>query len=210
MFWCPSLLASRCRLTFIGKRAVEHLRGRHNVELGVNQSSACTQAQIGFPQTQLSLWPASLWLHQRQQPKQTSKQNSQHRTSPLQTPMNCQLSEGPHAVDSTMTQISCAERERQLCSTINRIVWSVVTVHFIFTCAMSWTATQSHSLRCSDSASKYRCGQCEPPRTSNYLKWTKQTGRSLSQQIKINRVRMVTHCALRGEFLSSFHPPSLL
>ena len=111
VFWCPSLLASRRRLTFIGKGTAECLRGRHNVELGINRSSICTQAHIGSPRTQLSLWPASLWLHQRQQPNKT-KQNPQHKTGPLQTPMSCQLSEGATCcLDSTMTQNQlCWER----------------------------------------------------------------------------------------------------
>lgn len=52
-------------------------------------------------------------------------------------------------------------------------------------------------VRCSDSASKYRCGRCEPSLTSNYPKWTKWTGKSLSQQIKINKVRVVTSSTLR-------------
>ena len=111
MFWCPSLLASGRRLTLVGKGSVECLRGQHDVELGINRSSVCTQAHIGFRQTQLSLWPATLWLHQRQQPNKTK--NPQHKTGPLQTPMSCQLSEGAtYSLDSAMTQISCAERGR--------------------------------------------------------------------------------------------------
>lgn len=83
----------------------------------------------------------------------------------------------------------------------------MMTVSFIFIYAMSWNITWNHLVRCSDSTSKYRCGQCQPPLTFNYLKWTKETGKSLSQQIKINKVKLVTSSTLRGEFLSSFILP---
>lgn len=72
----------------------------------------------------------------------------------------------------------------------------------------SWRAAWNDSVRCSDSTSKYRCGQGEPPLTFNYLKWTKQTGKRWSQQVKINKAGAVTTSTLRAEFLScSFFQP---
>lgn len=74
--------------------------------------------------------------------------------------------------------------------------------------AASWNTAWNSSVRCSDSASKYRCGQREPPLPFNYLRWTAQTGRSASQHIKINTVRR-TSGALRRAFPSSFILPGL-
>lgn len=74
--------------------------------------------------------------------------------------------------------------------------------------AASWNTAWNSSVRCSDSASKYRCGQREPPLPFNYLRWTAQTGRSASQHIKINTGRM-TSGALRRAFPSSFILPGL-
>lgn len=68
---------------------------------------------------------------------------------------------------------------------------------------MSWRTPGDGLVRCSDSTSKYRCGQGKPPLSFNSLKWTGQTGKRWSQQVKINKAGTVTTSALREEFLSA-------
>lgn len=176
---------------------MKHFRGQHTTEVKNKPIRLCIYMHVGFPRTLLNLQPASVFNCTK-----TQKPKKQKPTRVISL-----AKDAIWRFDSTMIQLNFVEREHQLSYTIKSTFQSVMAISFIFTYAMSWNATWNCLVRCSDSVSKYRSGQCEPRLTFNYLKCMKQTGKSLSRPIKINKVRIVTTSTLRAEFLSSFILP---